>query len=334
MAEGQQHLKKAAALAFDYESDPRWAEYCTNVFVPTHLSSKPEVSRYLKFKFYKRYIDPELQVEPLSSLPSRNTGGVASSSSTSEQRRTANSGTRSGAQNFSGTRDGSLRLDQQSFIFLANAWVVVMSTMAFFPFVPHALSDRLYRFSFLGTVMSCGHSIYLQHGRPQTWNLQAIQVWLQSLVAGKDFLYLLFSLVFISAFVPIKFAVIPVICRSLEYVARYLRRNFSGAQLYRKYLGGPCNWLENNNATLHNLSANSEIGLGFLLFVLLLTPQRNLIQFFVYWQLLKLMYHSPATAPYHRNTWSRIGMTANPLIQRYLPILQTPIGFAKRWFHN
>jgi len=230
--------------------------------------------------------------------------------------------------------NSSLRLDRNSVPFLTNAWVVIMAIMAMLPFSPWGLSDRAYRFTLVGTGFSCSYSIYSQYGRPRAWNLQAIQSWLQSLVATKDFIYLLYCLVFVSSPMAIKFALVPVLCRSLELVAKYLRRNFSSANLYKKYLEDTCLWIDTNTATLNILSSNSEIMLGFLVIILLFTRQRNIVQGVMYWQLLKLMYHAPNTASYHRSAWAKIAMRVNPYINNYAPILQTPIAYLQSWFQR
>ena len=41
--------------------------------------------------------------------------------------------------------------------------VVVMAILALFPFIPRGISDRGYRLSLAGTVVACGHSLYLTH---------------------------------------------------------------------------------------------------------------------------------------------------------------------------
>lgn len=59
MAEGgedPQRLKKIAAAAFDYENDARWADYWSNILIPPHMASRPEVVDHFKRKFYQRYI--------------------------------------------------------------------------------------------------------------------------------------------------------------------------------------------------------------------------------------------------------------------------------------
>jgi hypothetical protein len=228
--------------------------------------------------------------------------------------------------------NGLLRLDRQSIQFLANSWVLIMTIVTMFPFVPRGLGDRAYRFALVGTGLACAHSLYSQYGIPRSWNLNGLQTWLQSVVLGSDFLQLLYCIVFASAAVPIKYAVLPVACRSLEQVAPYLKHNFSSTQLYRKFLAKPCLFVETNVTALRALSANSEVGLGFLLIVLLVTPQRNVVQALVYWQLLKLKYHSPTSSLYHREAWSKLGARVNPLIQRFAPFLQTPLSYVQGWF--
>lgn len=51
-----QSLKKAAAAAYDYENDPRWADYWSNILIPPHMASRPDVVDHYKRKFFQRYI--------------------------------------------------------------------------------------------------------------------------------------------------------------------------------------------------------------------------------------------------------------------------------------
>ncbi|KAH7430881.1 hypothetical protein KP509_08G018600 [Ceratopteris richardii] len=336
MADDEQHLKKAAALAYDYDNDPRWAEYMSNVLVPDNRP-KSEVERYLKFKFYQRNIDPDLKVER---LPSKSSSASTSTSNSSYQT-SSNSGERSRGEqdrSYSAQHHGAgtnfMRIDPQSIGFLSNSLVVIMGAFAILPMMPPTISHKSYIFVFLGELIACGHSIYSRFGRPRALNLQAIQAWLQSSIAAKEFLYLLYSTVFITTLAPIKFAVIPVICQSLLNVTQFLKRDFRNTYIYRKYLDNLCKWVDANQSTVSMLSANCEIGVGFLLVFLLLSPRKNFVQVLAYWQLLKLMYHAPATAYFHRSIWSHIGTRLNPLIYRYVPFLQTPLQFAQRWFQG
>ncbi|RZB70920.1 hypothetical protein D0Y65_035738 [Glycine soja] len=225
-----------------------------------------------------------------------------------------------------------LRWDRQTVLFSVNAWVFVVAFLAAIPLVPKHLSHRAYRLCFLGTLCSSLYSLYSQYGKPRAWNWQALQVYFQSIIASKDFLYFIYCLTFVTSHLCLKFALIPILCWSFEHVAKFLRRNFSRSTLYRKYLEEPCVWVESNSSTLNIVTSHAEIGLGFLLIISLFSWQRNIIQAFMYWQLLKLMYHIPVTAPYHQSVWAQIGRSVNPLIQRHAPFLKTPISTIQRWW--
>ncbi|XP_009590145.1 uncharacterized protein [Nicotiana tomentosiformis] len=340
--EDPQKLKKIAAAAYDYENDPRWADYWSNILIPPHMASRSDVVDHFKRKFYQKCIDPGLVVEPLttsnSSQPARPSPAQPSSSSSTtsnNQPRQRNSGPASRTSGTSSTpasNPTSLRWDRHTIQFSVNAWVFVVAVLAVFPLTPTILSNRAYRLSFLGTACSSLYSLYSLYGKPRAWNLQAVQVWLQSVIVTKDFIYFIYCLTFVTSHLYLKFALIPVSCRALEHVAKFLRRNFSTSSLYRKYLEEACVWVESNVTTLSILSSQAEIGLGFLLVVSLLSWQRNIIQTFMYWQLLKLMYHAPATAGYHQSVWAKIGRLVNPLVQRYAPFMNTPISTIQRWW--
>ncbi|KAJ9147393.1 hypothetical protein P3X46_029559 [Hevea brasiliensis] len=340
--EDPQKIKRLAAAAYDYENDPRWADYWSNILIPPHMASRSDVVDHFKRKFYQRYIDPDLVVEAMTSTGSSQSTKPSSSSSTSSatsndqtrQRNTGSTTRTSGTSASAGpnTSPTSVRWDRQTIQFSVNAWVFVVAVLAIIPLVPKNLSNRAYRLSFMGTACSSLYSLYTLYGRPRAWNLPALQAYFQSIIATKDFIYFIYCLTFVTSHLCLKFALIPILCRALEQVAKFLRRNFTRSTLYRKYLEDPCVWVESNTTTLSILSSNAEIGLGFLLIISLFSWERNIIQTFMYWQLLKLMYHAPVTAGYHQSVWAKIGRTVNPLVHQYCPFLKTPISAAQRWW--
>ncbi|KAL7605345.1 hypothetical protein Lser_V15G20444 [Lactuca serriola] len=335
-----QKLKKIAAAAYDYDNDSRWADYWSNVLIPPHMASRSDdVVNHFKRKFYQRYIDPDFVVEPMTtnttSQPARSSTSSSpsppSSSSSSSAPRSSGSTTRT----TTGTPPPSstpLRWDRQTIQFSVNAWVFVVAVLAMFPLIPKSLSNRAYRLSFMGTACSSLYSLYSLYGKPRAWNLQEVQVWLQSVISTKDFIFFIYCLTFVTSNLHLTFALLPIGCRALEHSAKFIRRNFSRSSFYRKYFEEACVWVESNTTTLSILSSQAEIGIGFLLIISLLSWQRNIIQTFMYWQLLKLMYHAPVTAGYHQSVWSKIGRTVNPLIHRYAPFLNTPISTIQRWW--
>ncbi|KAK4368447.1 hypothetical protein RND71_012239 [Anisodus tanguticus] len=68
--EDSQKLKSIAASAYDYENDPRWADYWSNILIPPPMASRNDVVHHFKRKFYQRYIDPGLVVEPMTTSSS------------------------------------------------------------------------------------------------------------------------------------------------------------------------------------------------------------------------------------------------------------------------
>ncbi|KAL0905732.1 hypothetical protein M5K25_024170 [Dendrobium thyrsiflorum] len=210
--------------------------------------------------------------------------------------------------------------------------VLIVALLGILPLVPRNLSNKAFRLSLLGTALSSFYSLYTLYHTPRAWNLSAVHAWFQSIIATKDFIHLMYCLMLVSSRLHLKLALIPVICWSVEHVAKFLRGNFSRSLFYRRYLEQPCLFVEANSTTLSIVSSNSEIALGFLLVISVISWQRSIFQTFMYWQLLKLMYHAPATAGYHKNIWAKIGQTANPYIYRYAPFLNTPISVIQRWW--
>ncbi|CAN1241293.1 hypothetical protein LINPERPRIM_LOCUS4903 [Linum perenne] len=294
--------------------------------------------------------DPDLVVEAMSSTgSSQSTKQPPSSSSSSRssneqprQRSTGCSTTNPGASATTGQTPSSGRWDRQTIQFSINAWVFVVAVLAIFPLVPKSLSHRAYRLSFMGTACSSLYSLYMLYGRPRAWNLQALQVYLQSIIATKDFIYFIYCLTFVTSNLCLTFALIPILCRALLHVAKFLRRNFNRSSLYRKYLEDPCVWVESNTTTLSILSSHAEIALGFLLVVSLLSVRYVLGGHHISFSneamnkekvhLLKLMYHAPVTAGYHQSVWAKVGRIMDPLVSRYCPFLNTPISAVKRWW--
>uniref|UniRef100_A0ACD5VY78 Uncharacterized protein n=1 Tax=Avena sativa TaxID=4498 RepID=A0ACD5VY78_AVESA len=280
-----QRLKRIAAGAYDYENDARWAGYWSNVLVPPHLASRADVVDHFKRKFYQRYIDPDLVVEPMSSTSStmsNRSGASSSSMPSSENVRVRDSGSSAPQPPPTERTGSSLRFDGRTINFSINAWVLVVSSLGILPILPKDIANKAYRLSLLGTICSSAYSLYCTYGKPRAWNMPAIQPWLQSIIVAKDFVHLMFSLMMFTSNVHFKIALLPVLCWALDHVARFLRRNFARSSFYRRYLEEPCLWVETNNTTVSLLCSNAEIALGFLMIISLFSSKRNIIQTFMY----------------------------------------------------
>ncbi|GFY84821.1 hypothetical protein Acr_03g0015950 [Actinidia rufa] len=126
-----QSLKRIAAAAhdYDYDNDPRWAEYWSNVLIPPRMASRSDVVDHFKLKFYQRYIDPDLVLEAMPSSSSSQSARPTPSSSSSnpnDQARQRNSGSTtrtSGPSTTAAPNPTSLRWDRHTIQFSINAWI-------------------------------------------------------------------------------------------------------------------------------------------------------------------------------------------------------------------
>ncbi|TYJ42878.1 hypothetical protein E1A91_A03G116800v1 [Gossypium mustelinum] len=197
----------------------------------------------------------------------------------------------SGPSAGSGSNTTSLRWDRHTIQFSVNAWVFIVVVLAIFPLVPKSLSNRAYQLSFLYTL--CMHYMGLR-----AWTLQAVQVYFQSVIATKDFVYFIYCLTFVTSHLCPKWLVL--------------------INKKTKYLEDPCVWVESNTTTLSILSSHAEIGFGWLLLVSLFSSVADIFCLFL---LLKLMYHALVSTGYHQSVWAKIGRTINPFILCYAPFL-------------
>ncbi|KAI5014798.1 hypothetical protein ZWY2020_056188 [Hordeum vulgare] len=303
VAAAEQEAKRAAAAAYDYEADPRWVDYWSNVLVPPHLSARPDVLAHFRCKFYHRFIDRDLVVEPMSTTGSTQPSRPDISCPATKTPGAAN----------------PLRFDARTIHFSVNSWVLVVVGLGMLSILPEHLADRACKLSLLGTVLSSGYSLYSTYGKPRELNMHAIQSWLRSTWSQG---FYPFNVLSASSDLLFYFTLLPYVCSlALDHVARFLRRNFSRSSFYRGYLEEPCLWVETNNTTLSLLSSNAELALGFLLIISLFSWRRNFIQTFMYWNVLKMMYRAPMTSSYHQSAWEKIGWTVNPYIDRFRGIL-------------
>ncbi|XP_022143363.1 uncharacterized protein LOC111013250 isoform X3 [Momordica charantia] len=336
-SEETQRLKRIAAAAYDYDNDSRWADYWSNILIPPNLVSRSDVIDHFKRKFYQRHIDPDLVVQTVSfsSLPSQSARQSAPSPPTNDQTQAQSSGSTTGNSGTSTTTDSnptSQHLCLHMILFSINAWVLIVALFAMLPMVPKNLSHRAFRLSFMGTTFSSLFSLLISCGAPKALDMQALEVYFQSVVATKAFVYFIYCLTFVASNLCLKFALIPIICGTIEQIAKFLRRSFPRSLFYRKCLERPCAWVESNTTTLSLLSSNVEIALGFLLIISLFSWQRNFVLTFMYWQLLRLMYHFPMTAGYHQSGWAKVGRKVNPFVSRFLPFLKPSLSAAERWW--
>uniref|UniRef100_A0A0D9V3E6 Uncharacterized protein n=1 Tax=Leersia perrieri TaxID=77586 RepID=A0A0D9V3E6_9ORYZ len=238
-------------------------------------------------------------------LSARMSSTSSSQLSASSDRKSAQASENAGPPDSGGNNSGgqarsriALQLDQRSLHFSVTAWVLFNALIGILPLTPRQLQYKGHRLSLIGTTCTTGYALFAFYRLPRAGNMHVAQLF-HHVASSKDFIPFMYCLTFVMSKLHLKLVLVPVICWALEHVARFLRRHFSNSSLYRTYMEKPCTWVETNTTAANFLSSNAEILLGFLLILSLFSRQRNAMQTFMYWQLLKLMYHSPFTAGFH-----------------------------------
>lgn len=329
---------------YDFASDDRWINYYNNLTIPPGRSDGAAIVRRYKQKFYKKFVDSSFEVETLGeSAQSTSRSSQASSSSSGatgppRAAPSASASARAGGPPPAGQWSraqgprGPSQIAWASTQFLLNAFVVVMAVVAIFPLTPAYLAVRCFRLSLVGSVVASILSLVTTYGTPSALQWDAIKLWLQRCSSGPEILTILHCAAFLPSPKPAVLAALPVACHLAPAVAEHLQQNYSRAQLYQSYLEKACTWLIQNKTQVNLFAANMEISLGFLVVFFLFTPQRNILLIFFYWQILRLEYHSPASAWYHQQVWAQLGRQVVPYIQQYAPFALGPLEYAKKWF--
>ncbi|KAI4992126.1 hypothetical protein ZWY2020_041989 [Hordeum vulgare] len=165
----EEEAKRVVAAAYDYEADPRWADYWSDVLVSPHLATRPGFLAHFRCKFYQSFTDRDLVVEPMSTTgstqPSR--PDIRSSRSASSENVRARNSVRISCCPLTATPAGAanpLRFDARTIHFSVNAWVLVVAGLGMLPILPKHLEERACKLSLLGTVLSSGYSLYSTYG--------------------------------------------------------------------------------------------------------------------------------------------------------------------------
>jgi hypothetical protein len=91
--------------------------------------------------------------------------------------------------------------------------------------------------------------------------------------------------------------------------------------------------LKSREASVLHLSVLAEIFIGFWLILLVLTPARQLINTFVYWNYLRMKLLAPRSRPGHSAGWASVDK-ATAGIRAQIPVVEKPIQLVKKWFNR
>eukprot|EP00210_Caulerpa_lentillifera_P002155 g2069.t1 len=204
--------------------------------------------------------------------------------------------------------------------------ILVLGLWSLLPLSPFWTQSYFLQLIILSSVVK----MVVYHGRPKLRPLTELKNWLQRAMATTDSQYGFMALLFVRS-VPTRLIFVPSTVLALYHVSSYLNTTFRGHRFWIRYGKNTHEKLARNQNMALLLNAVSEIGVGALMVLQLFKSVRSILTVVLYWQWLRLRYHSPDAAWYHRQAWANIGRKLNPLFNM-IPILKVPINYAKQWF--
>eukprot|EP01061_Rhynchopus_euleeides_P016864 TRINITY_DN28202_c0_g1_i1.p1 TRINITY_DN28202_c0_g1~~TRINITY_DN28202_c0_g1_i1.p1 ORF type:complete len:238 (+),score=71.97 TRINITY_DN28202_c0_g1_i1:132-845(+) len=206
-------------------------------------------------------------------------------------------------------------------------------------------NDWGYTAAIFASVMVGGYTIRANYGMPalegfsfSNWRaaLQPVQMWVARVMQGSEIQYLMFAMVWMSA--PPSLAVAVVLGRrSLWSVCTRMSASYAESTAWR-VLGSIWTPLKAQEVRILKLCVQLEILLGFVvIFRIFTSGMSGALSAYMYWSFLRMRYTvalnaKPTNAArLHREVWAWAYTTAEPLLSA-VPILNTPIDMASKWF--
>jgi hypothetical protein len=201
-------------------------------------------------------------------------------------------------------------------------------------------------FSVVSAILASVLVILANYGLPKISRSairQPLQEYFARCMSGAELPFLFFSLMFTNDATSKQLGLIPlglgdyisvvlIVRRSLWFLGSHGSVAWKGIGVWDRYFQ-PL-WLRLNARTnsIVELASFIEILLGFWFIALLLTPARQLMVCFVYWNFLRIRYLVPRSRASHLTAWSRLD-SATLKLRQSVPLLDKPIAFVKNWFN-
>lgn len=216
-------------------------------------------------------------------------------------------------------------------MFVAHVALTLLGAVQIIPFTT-VLTARCYRVFCQVAALTHAYKMVQRYGLPpfRPWSWANLTSWAQRALPSADFHYAMMALVFLPH-PPRALLVVPSGTLALYHVMAFCRSHFSNTSLWKKYGARANDWLAARQSQALVVMAGAEVALGLLLVVELLSPRRQLLLVFFMWNMLKMRYHAPDSAAYHRQVWALLDEKTLPLRAR-VPAIQTLLGYIQRWF--
>ncbi|GMH34009.1 hypothetical protein BSKO_01843 [Bryopsis sp. KO-2023] len=317
--------KLQAFRNFDFDGNEQWQQHFKNFDISG--AQYAEKLMRIKAKWYKRDIDPDFDISLATGTPApaaKPSPAKPTDTSTSEKSEPT-SDTPPKREASSGPRV-SAAFATPSALFGAHFVLLILGALSFLPFS----TRMMHRYFLQLAIITHGFKIYRQFGGPPFRPFSALKEWAARALPSTDFQYACMSLVFLPR-MPTRLVVVPSSVLAAYHVVSFLAAKYRGSALWEKYGRGIHAKMVANQRGALGVNAMSEICVGLFMIVQMLSPARNVLVAFIYWQWLRTRFFSPDAAQYHRQAWQKIGEKANPFLNA-VPFLRMPLGYAQRWF--
>jgi hypothetical protein len=245
-------------------------------------------------------------------------------------------------------RKGTQAPDAQSSRLSPKSLVVILNALSVVAGVFYLLTvNSSVRFaSVLSSIIASLLVIFANYGVPKISRAairQPLQDYFGRCMSGAEFPFLFFSLMFVNDSTSQLLGIIPfgiadyvsaalIIRRSLWFVGSHGTTSWKGIGLWDRFFQPIWGRLNTHSGTILELASVAEILLGFWLILLVLTPARQLMVCFVYWNFLRIRYLAPRSRQAHIRAWAQLDKKTKNF-QNAVPISARPIAFMKQWFN-
>mmetsp|Transcript_244 Transcript_244/g.763 ORF Transcript_244/g.763 Transcript_244/m.763 type:complete len:334 (-) Transcript_244:128-1129(-) len=328
--------------AFDFSRNAGWLRHLSTVEVPGEVDGgggESRAMRLVKAKWYKREIEPNFDVDLVrkaSSGPKSATSNPPrpSNSSTNAQH-TSGGGPRSQEQapppRQPQARTGPGSQWAEKILFYMRVALVLLAAASFFPFIPAGRSCFIWALQMAVGVH--GQKLYMTYGLPQLRPFPAaLASWFQQLRGHTDFHYLCYALLFTTGS-PVFGVLPPLVILAVYHIFAYATVNFGSNPLWQRYGVRGYQWLQEKQQQALLFNAVSEVSLGFLTLLGLLSPARSFVKVYFVWTILKLRYRAADSSFYHEQLWRQINEKTRPYYSR-VPYVPMVIEWIRQWFNN
>lgn len=159
--------------------------------------------------------------------------------------------------------------------------------------------------------------------------MQAAQPFFQEVMSAKEFHFLFFALIFLTAY-PDPLVLFILGRRALFVLCNLAPKCAPNSFVWLRFQP---TWekLKQKEKTIVHYSVLAEIFLGFWLVVQMAMPTRQMMTTFLYWNYLKIRYQSPQSNATHGAAWRLLQEKTAPVFKA-VPFLNTPLNYVQNWF--